>query len=202
MLTTIIPELNKLHGRMEGFNLEPLLWETDSYPALGIDAQDVINRQLADYDIFLGIMSTRFGSPTHRGGSGTEEEFDRALGRYFSDPNDLRILFYFRNTMVRLYDLDIEQAWRVREFRARIQCQGLLVGEYDTPGEFRSKVQKDLLLTVRDLLRPDANRRPPTPRPAPAAIRADYGAWTAVTRIGVAPQGASYKQRVFVKSCG
>jgi len=82
VITKVIPELNKLHGAMEGFNLEGLLWETDSYPGLGVDAQDVLNRQLADYDIFVGIMNSRFGTPTRRGDSGTEEEFDRALDRY------------------------------------------------------------------------------------------------------------------------
>ncbi|PYL26201.1 MAG: hypothetical protein DMF37_02915 [Verrucomicrobia bacterium] len=45
---------------------------------MGADAQDVINHQLAEYDIFLGIMSCRFGSPTKRAHSGTEEEFNRA----------------------------------------------------------------------------------------------------------------------------
>lgn len=194
MVTKVIPELNKLHGTMEGFNLEALLWETDSYPALGIDAQDVLNRQLADYDIFVGMMSTRFGSSTRRGDSGTEEEFDRALDRYFTNPKNIRILFYFRNATVKLFDLDIEQAWRVREFRARIQRQGLLVGEYNTAEDFRAKVQKDLLLTVRDLLRPGVEDRPPTARSPSLPAPVDYGVWNAVTRIGVAPQGASYKQ--------
>lgn len=194
LLTKVIPELNKLHGSLEGFNLEALLWETDSYPALGVDAQDVLNRQLADYSIFVGMMSTRFGSPTRRGDSGTEEEFDRALDRYRSNPKDIRILFYFRNATVKLFDLDIEQAWRVHEFRLRIQRQGLLVGEYATPEEFRAKVQKDLLLTVRELLRSNGEDLPLIPTVPALQAPVDYGVWNAVTRIGVAPQGASYKQ--------
>lgn len=190
-LNQVIPELNKLHGAMEGFNLEGLLWETDSYPGMGVDAQDVLNHQLADYDIFVGIMNTRFGTPTHRCDSGTEEEFNRALDRYLSHPSDIRILFYFRDAVVRLFDLDMEQAWRVREFRARIQRQGLLVGEYATPEEFRVKVQKDLLLTVRELLRP-ASGLPATPATPVLPLPVDCGAWNAATRVG-APQGASYK---------
>ena len=192
MLTKVIPELTKLHGSLEGFNLEPLLWETDSYPGLGVDAQDVVNRQLADYDIFVGIMSTRFGSPTRRGDSGTEEEFDRALDKYLSSPSEIRILFYFRNATVNFFDLDIEQAWRVHEFRARIQRQGLLVGEYNTPEEFRAKIQKDLLLTVRELLGSNSENRLLTPTTPTLPAPVDYGAWNPVTRIG-APQGASYK---------
>jgi hypothetical protein len=190
MISKVLPELNKLHGDMEGFNLESLLWETDSYPGLGVDAQDVLNRQLAHYDVFLGIMNVRFGTPTHRSDSGTEEEFDRALDRFLSHPNDLRILFYFRNTTVKFFDLDIEQAWRVHEFRARLQRQGLFVGEYGTPDEFRAKVQKDLLLTVRELLRHDTQSPPVLSNPVSPPV--DYGNWHASARIG-APQGASYK---------
>ena len=191
IITGILPELNKLHGGMEGFNLEALLWETDSYPGLGVDAQDVINRQLADYDILVGIMNLRFGTPTRRGDSGTEEEFDRALERSLSSPKNIRILFYFRNATVKLFDFDIEQAWRVREFRSRIQRQGLLVGEYSTPEEFRAKIQKDLLLTIRELLRSD-HYRPPTAATPSLSPPVDHGGWHASTRIG-APQGASYK---------
>jgi len=191
IITRVLPELNRLHGGMEGFNLEALLWETDSYPGLGVDAQDVLNRQLGEYDIFVGIMNVRFGTPTHRGGSGTEEEFDRALDRYLGHPKDIRILFYFRNATVKFFDLDIEQAWRVHEFRARIQRQGLLVGEYNTADEFRARIQRDLLLTVRELLRPDIEG-PPIQATLALPSPVDYGGWHASARIS-APQGASYK---------
>ena len=43
------------------------------------DGQDVINRQIEDkYDLFIGIMYTKFGSPTNRAESGTVEEFEIA----------------------------------------------------------------------------------------------------------------------------
>jgi len=71
----VIHDLNRLHGREEGFLLEAVRWEEDSYSALGVDAQDAINRQLGDYHVFIGIMNTRFGSPTQRADSGTEEDF-------------------------------------------------------------------------------------------------------------------------------
>ena len=60
----------------KGFSFTPCYGKKIPTLGLGIDAQDVINRQLGEYDIFLGIMNTRFGSPTHRADSGTEEEFD------------------------------------------------------------------------------------------------------------------------------
>ena len=136
IVAKVMRQINALHGSEEGFLLQPLLWEEDSYSALGIDAQDVINRQLGEYDIFLGIMNTRFGSPTHRADSGTEEEFDRALDKFWNRPDKVRILFYFRNSTVNFLDLDPVQALRVHEFRAAIQTQGLLTKDYISSEQF------------------------------------------------------------------
>jgi hypothetical protein len=91
----IISAINRIIGSKEGFRLEQVLWEQDSFPDIGADVQDVINRQLLDYDIFLGIMRARFGTPTKRANSGTEEEFDRAYQRHLKEQNSIRILFYF-----------------------------------------------------------------------------------------------------------
>ncbi|MYD31374.1 MAG: DUF4062 domain-containing protein, partial [Nitrospira sp. SB0661_bin_20] len=63
--------------------MDVVRWETRTTPGFGKDPQDVINKQISDaYDIFIGIMWTRFGTPTPRAGSGTEEEFLRAYDRY------------------------------------------------------------------------------------------------------------------------
>lgn len=64
---------------------------------MGEDSQDVVNRQIGDFDLFVGVMWKRFGSPTKRAESGTEEEFERAYATYkeFGKP---RIMFYFRTT--------------------------------------------------------------------------------------------------------
>ena len=57
----------------------------------------VINRQLPDdCDIFLGVMWARFGTATPRAGSGTEEEFERALTRHQANSRSVMILFYFK----------------------------------------------------------------------------------------------------------
>src|SRR4051812_22297668 len=59
--------------------LELVRYETHAYPDVGAP-QDVINRQIPiDYDIFVGVMWKRAGTPTKNAGSGTIEEFHRAL---------------------------------------------------------------------------------------------------------------------------
>ena len=72
-------------------------WETHAYPNFGIDAQDVINEQIPDdYDLFVGIMWCRYGTPTGRAGSGTVEEFERAKARYDADKNSVQLMVVLR----------------------------------------------------------------------------------------------------------
>jgi hypothetical protein len=78
-LEEVINELNITWSRNIGLRFDLVRWETHAFPGIGDDPQDVINEQIPDdYDIFIGIMWCRFGTPTGRAGSGTAEEFQRA----------------------------------------------------------------------------------------------------------------------------
>src|SRR5215204_7344364 len=86
-LESVIRELNQMHSETTGAYLELIKWETHAIPGFGSDPQAVINEQIADkYDIFIGMLATKFGSPTPRAGSGTEEEFERAYERFIRSP--------------------------------------------------------------------------------------------------------------------
>ncbi len=74
-LEDVIWELNSTWSRTLGCRLDLLRWETHAVPGMGLDAQDVVNRSVPrDYDIFIGMLWSRFGTPTTRAESGTEEE--------------------------------------------------------------------------------------------------------------------------------
>ena len=69
----IVAEWNQTWARNLGLRLELLRWEQDAYPGAGTDSQDVINHQIPeDYDLFIGLMWSRFGTPTARAGSGCD----------------------------------------------------------------------------------------------------------------------------------
>jgi hypothetical protein len=89
MAESVVQELNRTLCKALCLRLELLRWETDTFPGLGSDSQAVINEQIAeDFDIFVGILWSRFGTPTPRAESGTEEEFNRAVARStFSNVN-------------------------------------------------------------------------------------------------------------------
>lgn len=122
--------------------LELLRWETHTVPEFGTDAQDAVNRQIGDdFDIFVGLLWTRFGTPTPRARSGTEEEFRRALARQRKHP-ETRVLFYFKTANIP-YDADLTQMELVRRFRASIQDKGL-VRTYDSLEDFEQNLRMAL----------------------------------------------------------
>ncbi|CAK8716487.1 hypothetical protein KKHLCK_05615 [Candidatus Electrothrix laxa] len=101
LLDDVISEFNKTWGNRNGVTLDLLKWETDSHPSFGVDPQEVINNQIGDnYDVFIGIMWGRFGSPTKRAESGTEEEFNRAYARLLNSPSSIQITHRLVNNLV------------------------------------------------------------------------------------------------------
>ena len=110
----VIEDLN-VSLRGSNIRVELIRWEQHSRPELGRDAQEVLNRQLGDeYDILIGIMWARFGSPTQRAGSGTEEEFNQALEKAKHGAH-VEIMFYFKASGPRrLEDIDVDQLKKVQ----------------------------------------------------------------------------------------
>jgi len=74
----VVGEISRIFGTPFDIHVEAARWETHAWPDIGQDGQDVINRQIGDFDVLVGVMWKRFGSPTKRSQSGTGEEFERA----------------------------------------------------------------------------------------------------------------------------
>ena len=76
----IAEEINKTSGRQNDYMLECLHWKLDTYTEVAEDPQEVINNQLdKEYDILVGLVWQKIGSPTKRDKSGTIEEISRAI---------------------------------------------------------------------------------------------------------------------------
>ena len=76
---------NTAHSREAGIMLQPVRWETHSYPASDDRPQAIINRQIVDEgDLLIGIFGRRLGTPTGEAQSGTIEEIERfrKAGKY------------------------------------------------------------------------------------------------------------------------
>ena len=134
-LEEVVKELNLTYGNANNCVIELLKWETHSAPGISKSStQDIINSDIGDdYDIFLGLLWKRFGTPTQLAGSGTEEEFNRALTRFQEDNLQPQILFYFKNSAPNLLsDIDPEQFLKVDHFKKSIPADKMLHWEFDT----------------------------------------------------------------------
>lgn len=121
-----IESLSRQYER-RGIRLVPWLWEDQAVSEIGGSAQEIITSQLGPYDIYIGMMGARFGSPTGNYGSGTEEEFYEAVKANQSTGKP-KIGFFFREVIVKTTSLTseiIEQLSQVNRFRDEVGRLGL-----------------------------------------------------------------------------
>ena len=130
--------------------LELIQWKTHSYPDFGKDPQAVLNEQIGEeYDIFVGILWTRFGTPTPRAQSGTEEEFNRAYARHQADPDSVRLMLYFKEEAIEPNKIDPDQFEQVRGFQRQVPALGGLYGSFGSTAEFERVLRRDLIRQIR-----------------------------------------------------
>lgn len=146
-LTKVINDLNSTISAIapeKGISLELLKWETHTFPDLDSNGvQPVITRQIGEYDIFIGIMWKRFGTPTKMAGSGTEEEFRNAYSSW-DKTRSPQIMFYFCQASLEFpNDDDLEQIKKVNAFRRELSEKGL-IGVYTDHDKFTDIVRQDL----------------------------------------------------------
>jgi len=173
--------------------LELVRYETHSYPDLGAP-QDVINREIpVNYDIFIGIMWKRIGTPTANDPSGTVEEFHRACERRKHGSLLPRIMFYFCDEHIPMpeADDDLEQLRQVIKFRKELDSQGL-TSSYPLHAQFAENVRGGLLRAIRDILQEfQAARQSSAPGQPQAAPESAPG--TSSTTVDTVSRDAALK---------
>ena len=137
----VINELNLTFGKPNNLVLELMKWETHSAPGISdIHPQELINEDIdEEYDLFIGLMWLRFGTPTKKAGSGTEEEYKRAFNRFNKNPDSLQILFYFKNTTpLNLQDIVPSELEKVNNFKTKLGQENVLYWHYGSIGDLQS----------------------------------------------------------------
>lgn len=149
-LEDVIRELNMTWSRELGVRLDLVRWETHAYPGMGIDAQAVINEQIPDeFDLFVGIMWCRYGTPTGRAGSGTVEEFERAKARHDTHPSSVKLMVYFKDEQIPPSRLDPNQLAKVNEFRDSLGDEGALYWTFTGLDRFEKLIRLHLTRQVQ-----------------------------------------------------
>lgn len=161
-LDAVADEINRTVGSAEGFRLAVKKWETRARPAAG-RPQGVINQQLGPSDIFVGIMWKRFGTPTGKAGSGTEEEFDEAYAQWKRKrKHKPEILFYFRES--KFYPrtaAETRQFAAVQAFREKVQARAL-TWTYPSAARFPDVVRPHLVEAARAVMAQTTGQKRPT----------------------------------------
>lgn len=151
LVEKVISDVNRTIEDTFGVTIRVVDWRRDIVPGAGIDPQQVINAQTSDCEIYLGMLGTRFGTPTPRAGSGTEDEFNAAYQRFRQDPRSLRVLFYFRTGAPGgVLDIDPDQLKAVQQFRERLgKERGVLYCDFSAAEEFMQLLRDHLIQLVR-----------------------------------------------------
>ena len=141
--------------KTHGITLRVVGWPDDGRPGVSTDPQAELNRQFSDFDVYIGMLGSKFGSPTPRAGSGTEEEFESAMRRFQNDSTSERVLFYFMRTAADPYSIDADQLKRVQQFRETLPSRGVVYRDFHDTASFTNLVQDHLYSIIEDDRRGD-----------------------------------------------
>ena len=130
-LKAVIEELNRMLAKSHKILLKVVSWPNDFRPGVNQDLQSEINRQIQGrYDIYIGVLGSRFGTPTQRAGSGTEEEFQIAVSQFLQDTTSIRVLFYFKRANQDPFTIDTKQLIKVHKFRSDLSQKGVIYRDF------------------------------------------------------------------------
>ena len=115
-----IDKYNRLLGRINNAEIVGKHWTTDSYSQSGDKPQELLNKQFVrDCDAAVAIFWTKFGTPTDKYGSGTEEEIEEMLSA------GKQVFMYFVDEPVSPSALNSEQYKKIQEFREKYKDRGI-----------------------------------------------------------------------------
>jgi Domain of unknown function (DUF4062) len=179
LLEDVFKEVNLTHGVALGYELELWKYEENAYPSAG-KPQDLINSIAKPYQLFIGIMWKRFGTPTPNYGSGTEEEYNKAFEAW-QKKQVIDIMFYFCKKAVSPTSLEeIEQIGKVFKFKEAMNSKSF-IWDYNNPKDFEEKIRKHLCLMMNDIIRRKKGADKSISKPDKEIIKTFKAAWDKMT---------------------
>lgn len=160
-LRLIINELNQTIADQFKLILELLDWRTHVAALMGRPQQVILDQlPLEKWDVFIGILWARFGTPPGESNpetgepylSGTQEEFTYAY-QAWQKTGRPQILFYRCMRDIKLDETDFRQAQQVQQFFEEFEITGKHPGlpqTYQDTKDFETRVRKDLTRLLFD----------------------------------------------------
>ena len=120
IIDDVVETFNQKYNTTLSLGIRTRYWKKSSYPQSGGKPQELLNKQFVeDCDLAVAIFKTRFGTPTDKYGSGSEEEIEIMLnaGR--------QVFLYFDDSPVSPSDIDAEQYQKVKDFEKKYGTRGI-----------------------------------------------------------------------------
>ena len=131
IIRDVIKQFNEQYTDVLGIEVKEKHWSTDSYSQSGGRPQAILNEQIVnDCDAAVAVFWSRFGTPTGRYGSGTEEEIELMLEK------GRQVFMYFSEKTLSPEMSNAEEQVRIEEFRDKYKNRGLYF-TYSSNDEFR-----------------------------------------------------------------
>ena len=148
----VVTELNLTYGNSNNIVIELLKWENTSAPAISNShVQDIITGDIGEYDLFIGLIWKKFGTPTKFFGSGTEEEFNNAYSKFINIPSSVQILFYFKNAPFTLDEIDPEQLVKIKKFKESLGDKNVLYWDFSLKEDLQRFLRIHIPRRIDDL---------------------------------------------------
>ena len=128
-----VEKFNQLFSDVIGISIRIQYWRTSGYAQSGDKPQNLLNRQFVEKcDAAVAIFWTRFGTPTDKYGSGTEEEIEYMLEQ------GKQVFMYFSDKKISPSQVNSAEYEKVQNFKKRYKNKGVYYS-YSTKDEFAQK---------------------------------------------------------------
>ena len=155
IIERVVEEFNERFTDELGISIQTKHWKKSSYPQSGGKPQDLLNEQFVkDCDLAVGVLWTRFGTPTDQYGSGTEEEINIMLDA------QKQVFMYFSEKALQPSKLNAKEYERVQVFKDKYKERGIYY-TYGSNDEFEKKILAHLtqyFLSLQKLDELNSNR--------------------------------------------
>jgi len=143
LIREVLHEWNAINSEKRKIVLLPIAWETHSSPDMGDRPQAILNKQLKDCDLLVGVFWTRIGTATGDYPSGTVEEIEEHIKK------GKHAMLYFSSKPVSLDDVDHDQYSELDKFKNSCESRGLYE-KYSDTYEFKDKFNRHLQLKLNE----------------------------------------------------
>ena len=145
--------INEEYEAPENVVVKVVRYENDMPTTSGVDAQALINEKLIDSsDILLGMFWTKFGTPTKRADSGTEEEITRKLEK--KQP----VMLYFYNGPIDAQKFNQRQYSKVQKFKEKYKKQNIYL-DFKDIRTLKRHLKQDLDYNIDLVIKKNSNNK-------------------------------------------